>query len=521
MESTTADFIIVGGGLTGCVIASRLAQAASSPSVILIEVCPDPTGEPGTDTVLAGLGLLGGKLDYAYQSEPAAQTTRRVHTLPAGRTLGGGSILNYGGWLVADSKDYDAWGKAVGDERWSYAGIKPWLDKTEKHFDVTSISDDPERTYPLRDPVANAWKELGVVSADGSNGSMTGLSELKENLRRDGVRQPSYAAYPLKDVHLFTDTSVKRVTFSEKKAAGVELSDGRTLQANKEVILCAGAYRSPQLLMLSGIGPKETLSAHGIPIIHDSPEVGRNLFDHFAVYMAFRLRDPAKNLALGSPGWTKPSLFKGLPYDWVVSERLPQEVSEKHTKDAALTERNLFEVLTVYVPPGIPGIPIDGTHIATSTMLLLPTSRGTVSIKSASPDTRPSIQPNYLATDFDRDTILYATRRTLKAMLGTETMKQYIASETPPSGPSLDGLDPLTPGASDEAIMERVERSGMQHHHSGGTAAMGKVVDTEGKVLGVEGLRIADASVLPCPLGGHPQASLYAMAEQLASFIVA
>jgi choline dehydrogenase-like flavoprotein len=519
MEPLTADYIVVGGGLTGCVIASRLAQAASSSSVMLLEAGPDAAGKPGTDTILAGLGLLGGNLDYGYESEPVTQTAARVHTLPAGKVLGGGSILNYGGWLLADAKDYDDWGKTVKDERWSYSGMKKWLDKVEQHFEAASISSDPGRKYPLRGAVEAAWTALGVQRADEANGSMSGLAELKE-ISRNGLRQPSYSAYPLGDVNVMTDTAVDRVIFTGNKAVGVQLSDGRVVKATKEVVLCAGAYRTPQLLMLSGIGPENVLSAHNIPVIYASAEVGQNLFDHFAVYMAFRLRDPSQNLALGSSGWTNASLFRGLPYDWVVNEAVPHELLKQHTGDMKWEDRNLFEVLTVYAPPGIPGIPVDGTHIATSTMLLLPTSRGSVSLKSASPRDSPKIQPNYLSTNLDRDALIYAARRTLKMILGTEIMSQYVESETPPSGPGLDGLIPLTVDVSDEMLKERIERSGMQHHHSGGTAAMGKVVDTSGKVFGVEGLRVADASVLPIPLGGHPQATLYAMAEQLVSFIV-
>ncbi|CAI6312325.1 unnamed protein product [Periconia digitata] len=520
MASTVADYIIVGGGLTGCAIASRLASSSSAPSVVLVEAGPDPTGEPATDTVLAGLSLMGGKLDYSYQSEPVTDTASRVHTLPAGKMLGGGSMLNYAGWLVADAKDYDDWGESIGDERWSYKGLKPWLEKTERQFKVSAISEDVERKYPLREPVAGAWKELGLERTTGENGSMTGLAELKENIRPDGVRQPSYQAYPLDKVVLLTSTKVDRILFEDRKAHGVQLDDGRQLIANKEVIICAGAYRTPQLLLLSGIGPRDLLSKNEIPLLHHSPDVGQNLFDHFAVYMAFKLRDPSQNLALGSPGWTTPSLFKGLPYDWVANEPIPKEVIQQYPSDSKFANRNLAEVLTVYVPPGIPGIPFDGSHIATSTMLLLPTSRGTVSLSSSSPNDPPKIQPNYLSTALDRDVLKYHARRTLKMVLGTKSLSEYVESETPPSGPGLDGLVPLTLDVSDGVLQERIERSGMQHHHSGGTAAMGKVVDAEGKVFGVEGLRIADASVLPLPLGGHPQATLYAMAEQIASFIV-
>ena len=520
MEPIQADYVIVGGGLTGCVIASRLANSASSPLVVLLEAGPDPTGEPGTDTILAGLALPGGKLDYAFQTDPVSHTANRVHTIPSGRALGGGSVLNYGGWLRADAKDYDQWGKAVGDERWSYKGMKPWLDKAENHFGAVPISSDSERKYPLRAAVEAAWNELDVLRAETVDGCTTGIDEIKENTR-GGVRQPSYAAYPLGKATVLTDTTARRIIFTGEKASAVELEGGRIVKATKEIILCAGAYKTPHIMMLSGIGDRELLTSHGISIIQDSPEVGKNLIDHFAVYMAFQMRDPSQNLAFGSPGWTNPSLFRGLPYDWVINETVPRALLEKHTGGLEAQNRNLFEVLVVYIPPGLPGIPIDGTHIATSTMLLLPSSRGTVSISSSSPNDPPKIQPHHLSAELDRDVLTHAARRTLKAMLDTNSLGQYIEKETPPSGPGLDGLPSLTSDASDEVLHERIERSGMQHYHSGGTAAMGRVVDAEGKVFGVEGLRVADASVMPVPLGGHPQATLYAMAEQIASFIVA
>jgi choline dehydrogenase-like flavoprotein len=240
--------------------------------------------------------------------------------------------------------------------------------------------------------------------------------------------------------------------------------------------------------------------------------------------MAFKLKDPSRSLSLGSAGFTKPSYFKGLPYDWVESEKVPESIltsslHERYKADA-LAKRNLFEVLVAYVPPGIPGIPIDGTHIATSTMLLLPTSRGSVMLKSANPLDQPDIQPNYLQTNLDKETLIHATRRTLHAILGTHALKEYVESETPPSGEGLEELTPLTTLSSKEDILDRIQKTGTQHHHSGGTAAMGKVVDSDGNVIGIEKLRIVDASIIPLPLGGHPQATLYALAEQLAESIL-
>lgn len=555
MADSAADYIVVGGGLTGCVIASRLQQSqkAKSAEVILVEAGPDPSSNPAVAGFLSGLSLQGGELDFAYQSEPVASTADRAHTLNAGRALGGGSILNYGGWLRADAADYDEWARVVGDRRWGYEGLGPWLRKSESfhgsgsgveggggrgtdgpmHVTTVSAADSGERKYPLRDAVRNAWVSLGVSqNPERKDGSITGLVEMSEN-SRDGQRQPSYTAYPLDGVRVLTSTLVKRVIFSGTTATGVELADGRKITARKEVILCAGAYRTPQLLMLSGIGPSEALAEHGIPAVKVSPHVGANLHDHFALYLAFRLRDPSLGHAMGSPAWPQnPALFKGLPWDWAVSQPLPDRIlseldehEHNSSNDAAAATRwhgrNLWEALTLYVPPGIPGIPMDGTHIATSTMLLLPTSRGTVTIRSANARDQPLVRPNYFSTPLDRAALVHAVRQTLQALLATDALGSLVEGETPPSVPGQEGqgLAPLTAKSTDAEIEDRIRRTGTQHHHSGGTAAMGAVVDAEGRVIGVEGLRVADASVIPVPLGGHPQATLYAMAEQIAAMI--
>ena len=215
--------------------------------------------------------------------------------------------------------------------------------------------------------------------------------------------------------------------------------------------------------------------------------------------------------------------MKALPWDWISNQPLPAEILSKHQNDTkpGWEKRNVYEIVTAYVVPGIPGIPIDGTHLATSTMILLPTSRGSVTLRSSSPTDLPRVQPNYLSTEHDRDALVHATRTTVKLLTETENLKPIVESESPPVKEGLEGLTPLTVDSSYEVILDRLRRTGEQHQHSGGTAAMGKVVDAEGRVIGVTGLRVADASVIPVPLGGHPQATLYATAEQLASMILA
>lgn len=550
MAPTQADYIIVGGGLTGCALASRLKQADPTLNVLLIEAGPDPTGDPRVTSPMGGFSLAQSELDWAYQTTPQRHNNGRVQYSPAGKTLGGGSILNYGGWSRGDATDYDGWARLVADSRWSYKGLLPFFKKSEHDFNpsadpqqhgfegairCTSISgSDAERLYPLREPVRAAWTELGLqYNADSNNGNLAGLSEVIENWH-DGVRQPSYLAYKLDGVQVLTNTMVDHVLISKTSedkyvASGVMLMDGCQVSVQKEVILAAGAHRTPQILMLSGVGPAEELSKHNIKLVKELPDVGRNLFDHFCLFQFWKVLDPSKGLSMGSPLWTSPALYKGLPCDWSINEAVPSNILLPALEADSLSDadrsallhpsRCHFETVILYTSGGAQSIglnlPMDGTYLASYAMLNIPTSRGRVSLASSSMNDPPVVDPNYYDTAVDRAALTYGVRRVLQALLGTEAGKSFVAEEVPPTG-----LPALNPKSTDDEIGARIRAAGVSHAHAAGTAAMGKVVSPDLKVYGIEGLRIADNSILPVAIGGHPQATLYAVAEQAAEIIM-
>ncbi|KAH6645017.1 hypothetical protein BKA67DRAFT_651494 [Truncatella angustata] len=383
MTDLTADYIVIGGGLTGCLVASRLSQSEK-----------EPRRHPARSR--------GGEFDYAYHSEPVTNTANRVHSLNSGKALGGGSILNYGGWLRADAADYNEWGSLVDDERWGYRGLLSWFRNSENFHD--SAAD------------ANA--------------------------------------------HDFDGTM--QIVCSNNTATGVDLADGRIIAVRREAIICAGTYRTPQVLSLSGIGPSDSLTQHGISMSMRTQKLAKTSM----IILSFTLPSVCVIHPLATL-LEAPTAFKGLPWDWVVSLPLPAEIMTKHESQVEKHNRNLHEVLTLYVPPSIPGIPIHGTHIATSTMLLIPTSRCTVSIHSGNPTDPPYIQPNYFSSELDQDSLLHAAHQMLKAMLATAPMKAIVESETPALGKGLDGLTPLTADSNYDTTKERIRRTGMQHHHSG------------------------------------------------------
>ena len=376
----------------------------------------------------------------------------------------------------------------------------------------------PERKYPLREPIATLLQKAGFdPNPDGNSGSIIGFSERCENWKH-GKRQPASVAYRLancKNVTILTSTLVHKVLFDSTTAVGVETSAGIFL-ASKEVIISAGSYRSPQLLLLSGVGPAATLSAHGIPLVLDAPDVGAHLHDHMAVSLYWKLE--AQGSAIGDAALSGPAFHVGLPGDWLAfSHDLAVPAAAQREGADARTVAHLAhrprchtEVFTSYAPagPGARKYTPDGATATTNVLGLTPTSRGSVSIAGTDPGAAPVIDPNYYATEADRVAIRNAVRKVLASMLDTDEGRAIVEAE-------------LTahPGSSDAAIDARVREWGASFYHPAGTCAMGKVVDGRCRVKGLNSLRVVDASIMPLPLGAHYQATIYALSEKAADLI--
>ena len=447
--------------------------------------------------------------------------------------------------MRGDATDYDHWAQIVNDQRWSYHGLLPYFKRTETYHDShadpavhglngpihTSTAFTSERSYPLTDPTRNAWQRLGLkVNPDGSAGSALGMWDLVEN-RRDGLRQLPSTAYAFHQSNLtvLTGTQVARVLFDQSstkpRAMGARTLDGRDIHANREVILCASAYRTPQLLMLSGIGSKSELSKHHVQCLVDNPAVGKNFCDHMAVYTWWKLRHPEKKLSI-SPDLVKenPQLSGGHPWTVVAVQGVDKEGLDKAsqrdspTASPADAARCHIETFVVYAKGGsdetAASIPSDGSHITIGFMPMLPTSRGDISLHSADPAAPPVVNPNYYATNADRFIAHEAFRNLMRLTHDTPEFQDLLVGETTPKDmPELDA------NATDEQIDAQIKRVAQTHYHPSGSASMGTVVDGDLRVMGVDGLRVADASVIPIPLSAHLQAPVYALAEQAADII--
>lgn len=303
--------------------------------------------------------------------------------------------------------------------------------------------------------------------------------------------------------------------------------DGTKLLARKEVIVSCGAVRSPQILMLSGIGPKEQLQKHGITQLVKSPEVGRNLSDHPAIALIYRVRNPEKGVVALSPKWTDPSYVEGMPSDVVATANVPANMLKAPMKDDGVLiaddhphlapTRGHVEIVQIYAPVPTPltdiDVAFDGTVLTIGILNLLPTSRGSIELASTDPIVDPLVDPNYYATETDRVVLREGLRMALRIVESPEGQKIFDEEVLPTNMP------PIRSTSTDADLDARVRRITGTWHHPNGTCAMGKVVDTNLKVIGVDKLRVVDASIMPCPIGAHYQVATYAIAEQAADTI--
>lgn len=321
--------------------------------------------------------------------------------------------------------DYDEWAALVGDERFSYRGQLPWFKKAEHWFDeknpeqhgqdgpiYVASAGSTNRIFPLSDHAAAAWEELGVNALPGFDqnaGENLGRAYICE-ARRDGKRQWAASLYSLEGVEVRLSTVVNKVVSTTVDgtltATGVELADGSIVSA-KNVILSAGTFRSPQLLQLSGIGSSKNLKEVGVEPLVDLPEVGQGLTDHVSFFQHWRVRDPSAGYTLGSPNphFAQPQYAHGVPMDWIVSTSVPKDglvdaikkdegVEPDASQHSLLSKtRTFLENIVLYAKLPFPGVPMDAEHITTAVVSFLPTSRGTVSLKSARPEDPPKSKP--------------------------------------------------------------------------------------------------------------------------------
>jgi choline dehydrogenase len=510
------DYVVVGAGSAGCVLAARLGEDRDV-RVAVIEAGP-PDTEPVIHMPLAFRQLWDSRFDWGLWSEPEPGLAERRGYLPRGRVLGGSSSLNCMIYMRGNRADYDGWA-AMGLAGWSYQEVLPYFKRSEDNQRGASYYhgvggpltvSDGRSMHPLAGACIDAAVEAGIEPTDDFNGPTQEGAGWFQVTQRNGRRCSTAGAYlhpAVKggNVEVLTDALATRVLFEDGRAVGVEMLRNNTLEAvraEREVLVCAGAYHSPQLLLMSGLGPADELRALGIEPRVDLP-VGHNLHDHLMAVLVWRTDQESlrtamtpANLALFEQEGRGPltsGFSEGGAFIRTSQGLQAPDIQFHFGAGAAPTDA------------ADPPVPEDGfTIFATQ---LTPSSRGRVRLRNRLPHVRPRIVHNYLMTEQDRRSMVDGTRVAME-----------VASR--PALGKLRRADLAVPGSdSDADILEFVQHHSRTIFHPVGTCAMSAVVDAELRVHGVEGLRVVDASVMPTVPRGNTNAPTIMIAEKAADLI--
>lgn len=535
-----ADFVIVGAGSAGCILANRLS-ANPAFSVILIEAGGADT-HPFIHMPAGFINLMNNPaLNWLYTSQPQPHLDGRNMAMPRGKVMGGTSSINGMLYVRGQSADYDGWAQA-GNQGWSFSDVLPYFKKsvkthispdmldTELHgFEGEMQINAPATRYDILDRVIEAAAELGYPAPTDYNGHVqTGFSYFQLT-QKQGRRHSSYQAFlaPVKgkkNLKIIKKKQAVRIAFScddAQKADGIFLSDGHAeqfIRAHREVVLSAGAFGSPQLLELSGIGKADRLKQLGIKVVADLPAVGEHLADHFLTRLSYRLkvddslnsrvsgvrlwRELIKYAFSGKGALTMPAGIVGgfvaSPYTEPDMPDIQYHIAHASFANPAKRQFDRF-----------PGLSIGPCQ-------LRPHSRGHVHIASANPFDAPHIQPNYLADERDRQVLLAGIAMARELMQST-VMAPVIEAETRPGAGII----------SDNELMAFVRETGNTVYHPVSTCRMGPedqadhVVTPDLKVRQIRNLRVADASIMPSITSGNTHAPTMMIAEKAADMILA
>ncbi|KAK7747585.1 hypothetical protein SLS62_009084 [Diatrype stigma] len=571
------DYVIVGGGTAGLTLAARLSEDPTMSVAVVEAGTYYQIGNPVLSSTPLGACAWNGTsptftntaVDWGIKTTPQKGVLDRELPYPRGKCLGGSSGRNFMMYIRPDAGSLQKWADMVDDQSYTFDKMLPYFQKS-CHFtppDHATWAPHPVPQYsskafvpeggplqvsyynnvrPFSTYLEKAFNEIGIPTTDDLNcGNLIGAQYCTNTIDPTTASRSSAQTAFLDlcqarhNIKVFQQTSAKRILFDEqKRATGVTVDSGLCLKARREIILSAGAFQSPQLLMVSGVGPAEALKKLNISVVADRPGVGQNLEDHVMYAPSYRVKldtilaetgDPAKAVPLLIQYFTKargPLAHSGT--DFVAWEKLPRELLSEEAIAVLSDLPDSFpevEYMSMdayygdYSNPLFEGAPKDGyNYVALLIAPMAMRSRGSVTIKSADTADLPVVDPNWLTDPVDQEVAVAAFKRA-RQLFSTKTIQAILADPVEYSpGPAVE---------TDEQILDTIRKTLSALYHASVTCRMGKtddptaVVDTSCKVIGVSGLRVVDTSSFAMLPSGHPQALVYALAEKIADEIKA
>jgi len=534
MSQNTFDYIVVGAGSAGCAIASRLSEDPSV-SVLLLEAGGKDNSLKVTVPAMITELVKPNPMNWSYWTEAQKHLNDRKLFWPRGKVLGGSSAINAMLYVRGHQRDYDEWAQ-LGCTGWGFDDVLPFFKKAEgsnreaDHYHGTEgplLVEQHTSEHPLNDSFLKAANEMGLPYTDDFNGpNQEGAGwydqSIKRGRRQSTARTYLKAAEGRSNLTVLTDAQATQICLKGKKATGVKIMRGgkeETWNAGREVILSGGAINSPQLLQLSGIGDPADIQAVGLPVMHELMGVGKNMQDHIDMLVNAHLKDPISMLQYTRPDKGAIEMLKWFFKRPGVMSDCVTPVGAFIKTDKALERPDIQLHIMVamadkphgFAEPHEHGM---GIHICP----LRPHSRGTISLASADPMAHAKIDPCYLDQTEDLRVLREGTK-VVRRLYRQPALQEFITGEVSP----WDKIDIDDDDATDELIRAKAETI----YHPVSTCSMGpadnkmSVVDPRLKVIGLEGLRVADASIMPRLIGGNTNAPSIMIGEKCADMVKA